>query len=50
MIKKDFKEYKMMVLGDAGIGKSNIIFQFIQNIFLDEYDKTFDDNYRKHKI
>ena len=41
------KEYKICVLGSGGVGKSALTIQFIQNHFVDEYDPTIEDSYRK---
>ncbi|TIB75173.1 hypothetical protein E3Q23_00815 [Wallemia mellicola] len=38
------KEYK---LGGGGVGKSALTIQFIQSHFVDEYDPTIEDSYRK---
>ena len=43
-------EYKLVVVGGGGVGKSAIIIQFIQNHFVDEYDPTIEDSYRKQMI
>jgi len=43
-------EVKIVVLGDGGVGKSSLIIQYIQNVFLEEeeeYDATIEDDYRK---
>ncbi|KAF2075991.1 hypothetical protein CYY_002698 [Polysphondylium violaceum] len=39
--------YKVVVLGSGGVGKSAIVIQFIQNHFIEEYDPTIEDSYRK---
>ena len=36
-----------MVLGSGGIGKSALMVQFVQGIFVEKYDPTIDDPYRK---
>jgi len=40
-------EYKLVVVGGGGVGKSALTIQLIQNHFLDEYDPTIEDSYRK---
>ncbi|KAH3684682.1 hypothetical protein WICPIJ_004347 [Wickerhamomyces pijperi] len=41
------KEYKLVVVGGGGVGKSALTIQFIQSHFVDEYDPTIEDSYRK---
>ena len=40
-------EYKQVVVGAGGVGKSALTIQLIQNHFVDEYDPTIEDSYRK---
>lgn len=40
-------EYKLVVVGSGGVGKSALTIQLIQNHFVDEYDPTIEDSYRK---
>lgn len=40
-------EYKLVVVGDGGVGKSALTIQLIQNHFVEEYDPTIEDSYRK---
>jgi GTPase KRas protein len=40
-------EYKLAVVGGGGVGKSALTIQFIQGNFLEEYDPTIQDSYRK---
>ena len=40
-------EYKAVIVGGGGVGKSALTIQFIQNHFVDEYDPTIEDSYRK---
>ncbi|KAF4439265.1 Ras family, other [Fusarium austroafricanum] len=41
------KEYKLVVMGGAGSGRSCLVIQLIQSQFIDEYDPTIEDSYRK---
>ncbi|KAH8853516.1 Ras-related protein isoform 2 [Schistosoma japonicum] len=41
------REYKIVVLGSGGVGKSALTVQFIQGIFTEKYDPTIEDSYRK---
>ena len=40
-------EYKLVIVGGGGVGKSALTIQFIQNHFIDEYDPTIEDSYSK---
>eukprot|EP00762_Andalucia_godoyi_P008127 ANDGO_02188.mRNA.1 Ras-like protein rasG len=40
-------EYKIVVVGSGGVGKSALTIQLIQNYFIEEYDPTIEDSYRK---
>ena len=37
-------------VGGGGVGKSSLVIQFIQNHFVDEYDPTIEDSYRKQCV
>ena len=43
-------EYKIVVMGAGGVGKSAITVQFIQGHFVNEYDPTIEDSYRKQVV
>jgi len=47
MSSKFTREYKLVVVGGGGVGKSCLTIQLIQGHFLDEYDPTIEDSYRK---
>jgi GTPase SAR1 family protein len=34
------REYKIVVLGSGGVGKSALTVQFVQGLFVEEYDPT----------
>ncbi|KAL1787827.1 GTPase HRas isoform X1 [Sigmodon hispidus] len=43
-------EYKLVVVGAGGMGKSALTIQLIQNHFVDEYDPTIEDSYWKQVV
>ncbi|PAA65276.1 hypothetical protein BOX15_Mlig000663g1 [Macrostomum lignano] len=43
-------EYKIVVVGAGGVGKSALTIQLIQNHFVEEYDPTIEDSYRKQVV
>eukprot|EP00005_Dracoamoeba_jomungandri_P003592 CAMPEP_0174249720 /NCGR_PEP_ID=MMETSP0439-20130205/60_1 /TAXON_ID=0 /ORGANISM="Stereomyxa ramosa, Strain Chinc5" /LENGTH=187 /DNA_ID=CAMNT_0015329613 /DNA_START=84 /DNA_END=647 /DNA_ORIENTATION=+ len=40
-------EYKLVVVGGGGVGKSALTIQLINHHFMEEYDPTIEDSYRK---
>ncbi|KAF8339891.1 ras protein, partial [Cantharellus anzutake] len=44
------REYRLVVVGGGGVGKSALTIQFIQSHFVDEYDPTIEDSYRKQCV
>ena len=41
------KEFKVVVLGSGGVGKSALTVQFVSGHFMEKYDPTIEDFYRK---
>ena len=41
------REYKIVVVGSGGVGKSALTVQFVQGVFMEKYDPTIEDCYRK---
>jgi Ras-related protein M-Ras len=40
--------YKIVVVGDGGVGKSALTIQFFQKMFIQDYDPTIEDSYLQH--
>lgn len=40
--------YKLVVVGDGGVGKSALTIQFFQKMFVVDYDPTIEDSYIQH--
>eukprot|EP01120_Amphizonella_sp_Union-15-10_P011832 TRINITY_DN5128_c0_g3_i1.p1 TRINITY_DN5128_c0_g3~~TRINITY_DN5128_c0_g3_i1.p1 ORF type:complete len:211 (+),score=35.51 TRINITY_DN5128_c0_g3_i1:41-673(+) len=40
-------EVRLVVMGSGGVGKSALTLQFVQGIFIENYDPTIEDAYRK---
>ncbi|KAJ2507863.1 Ras GTPase ras2, partial [Coemansia sp. RSA 2049] len=40
-------EYKVVMLGSGGVGKSMLTTKYINGTFSEEYDPTIEDSYRK---
>ncbi|CAI4230390.1 unnamed protein product [Auanema sp. JU1783] len=40
--------FKLVVIGDGGVGKSSLTIQFFQKQFIDYYDPTIEDQYIQH--
>lgn len=40
--------YKVVILGSGAVGKSAVTVRYISNTFVDDYDPTIEDSYRKY--
>lgn len=40
-------EHKIVLFGAGSVGKSAFIFQYMENVFVESYDPTLEDSYRK---
>lgn len=43
----NMREFKVVVLGSGGVGKSALTVQFVSGCFIEKYDPTIEDFYRK---
>ncbi|RKP37154.1 ras family-domain-containing protein [Dimargaris cristalligena] len=41
------REYKIVILGAGGVGKSALTIRFVRSYFIEEYDPTIEDSYLK---
>jgi len=42
----DTSIYKLVVVGEGGVGKSSLTIRLTQNYFVHEYDPTIENSYR----
>ena len=42
--------FKIMCLGDGGVGKTASVIMFCSSYYVEEYDPTIEDSYRKQKV
>lgn len=47
VITHDAKDYRVVVFGAAGVGKSSIVQQFVYGTYKEGYIPTVEDTYRK---
>lgn len=45
-----YNMYRVVVVGSGGVGKSALTIQYIQKQFVEEYDPTIEDSYRRQTI
>lgn len=45
-----FSEYKIVIMGGGGVGKSALTAMYVCNNFVKEYDPTIEDSYRKQIV
>lgn len=44
---QSIKEYRIVLFGSPGVGKTAIVSQFMSNYFCEKYEATIEDTYRK---
>lgn len=45
---ENLPRYRVVVVGDGGVGKSCLTIQYFQRLFVTEYDPTIEDSYIQH--
>ncbi|KAJ6236659.1 ras-like protein [Anaeramoeba flamelloides] len=43
-------EYKIIIVGRGGVGKTALMVRFVQNTFIEEYDPTIEEEYRRQIV
>ena len=41
------RQYKIVFMGDGGVGKSCCVFRIMHDAYVEKYDPTIEDNYEK---
>ncbi|OQR85605.1 ras protein let-60 [Achlya hypogyna] len=49
-MQQESREYKLVVLGSGGVGKSALVIRLVTDNFLEDYDPTIEDSYRKQVV
>ncbi|CAO1307513.1 unnamed protein product [Diamesa hyperborea] len=47
---RGLRVYKIVILGDGGVGKSAVTLQFVSHSFLDYHDPTIEDSYQQQAV
>ena len=47
---KPSARYRIVVLGDGGVGKSALTLQYVQHNFIDYHDPTIEDAYQQRTV
>ena len=45
-----YVRYRIVVLGDGGVGKSALTLQYVQHNFIDYHDPTIEDAYQQRTV
>ncbi|XP_076303827.1 ras-related protein interacting with calmodulin [Lasioglossum baleicum] len=48
--RRGLRVYKIVVLGDGGVGKSAVTLQFVSHSFIDYHDPTIEDSYQLQRV
>ena len=48
MVQHPEEDWKIVAVGDKGVGKSSFVIQFVDSVFTNEYDPTIEDSFLKN--